>query len=107
MIYAVGAADPTENGEVRFIGNGMYKIDFEYKDHTIRCIFKQSTGQFHQIPDAKPGITVLYDDEDVSSKYLEYLDERNPVPVNTNLDNLAVVIDVINRNLEHYIEENM
>ena len=95
---------PTEDGVVRYIGNDMFSVDWKYKDHIIRCVFHKKAGGFVADNYYKPGITILYEDQDVSDKYLEHLSNHKKVNVRTTLNNLNIITEVINMNLEHYIE---
>ena len=95
----------TEEGTVDFVGSSMYKVKWLYKDHVIEAIFPRYDASFHLPSDPEPGIKITYCGFDVSNRYLEYLNNVERATVRTTLDNLAIVIGVIDKNLEEYIEK--
>jgi hypothetical protein len=109
MYYQGGVEkEVTEEGSVSFFNSGLYKAEWEYRDHVIRCVFQNSNFTHNPDITRQTGIYILYDGQDVSKKYFEFLNEgtNDSTKVRSTLENLALVISIIDKNLEDYIDSS-
>jgi hypothetical protein len=98
----------TEEGCISFFNSGLYKAEWKYRDHVIRCVFQNCNFMHNTDIASQAGIYIFYDNHDVSDKYFEFLNEgvSDKANVRTTLENLALVISIIDKNLEDYIDSS-
>jgi hypothetical protein len=102
---ALSPPGPIEEGSIIFVGNGMFKVEWKYKDHTICGIFHRNTKGYDEVENPQPGISICFNKKDVTRHYLDFLDDDDSIKAKTTLENLVKVTKIIDENIEDYFCE--
>lgn len=92
----------SEEGVVQYGDAGWFNVNFDYKDHVITLTLESEYRATNvQAMKGCTNIKILFDDEDVTDRYIETLNDEEP-KIRTTLKNIAIIMDLIDQNTEEY-----